>query len=71
MSTLFQKQVCIRLSQDRTGFIFTVRHGRVVTSTDEIRLFEDGQTPASTDHEAIPCRMPLPARIVPRRQRPA
>ena len=70
MGTLFQKQVCIRLSQDRTGFIYTVRHGRFVTSTDEIRLFDDGQTPALTDHEAIPCRMPLPARIVPK-QRPA
>jgi len=67
MSTLFQKQVCIRLSPDGTGFIYTVKHGRFVTATDEIRLFNEGETPALTDRAAIPCRVALPARIVLRR----
>ena len=68
MSTLFQKQVCIRLSADRTGFIYTVKQGSFVTATDEIRLFEDGETPELTDGAAIPCRVARPARSVPRRQ---
>jgi len=68
MSTLFQKQICIRLSQDGAGFIYTVRHGRFVTATNEIRLFDEGKAQALTDHAAIPRRVPLPARIVTRRQ---
>ena len=67
MSALFQKQVCIRLSPDGTGFIYTVKYGRFVTATDEIRPFEEGETPALTDHAAIPCRLTLPARNVLRR----
>ena len=67
MSTLIQKQVCIRLSPDGTGFIYSVKHGRFVTATDEIRLFEEGATPALTDHAAVPCRVALPARSVPQK----
>ena len=71
MNTLFQKQVCIRLSHDATAFIYTVKHGRFVTARGEIRPFEEGETPALTDlsHAPVSGRVPLPARIAYRKQR--
>ena len=38
MNSLFEKQVYVRLSEDGTSFIYTVKYGRFATATREMRL---------------------------------
>ena len=65
MHTLFEKWVYIRLSEHGTRFFYTVKYGRFVAITREVRLVEKSDTPewAETSDTMIPCRVPLPARI--------
>ena len=44
MNSLFEKQVYVRLSDDGTGFIYTVKYGRFATATREMRLAEKAET---------------------------
>ena len=69
MNSLFEKQVYVRLSEDGTSCIYTVKYGRFATATREMRLAERAETAglAEGSHGAIPSLVPVAARVAPRR----
>lgn len=42
---LFAKEVTIRLAEDGTGFLYTMKHRRFGLHTRQIRLFEEIEIP--------------------------
>ena len=64
MNTLFEKQIYIRLAEDGTGFLYTVKYGRLATDRGEIRLAEIAEARALPD-VTNPCYVPLRARVAP------
>ena len=69
MNSLFEKRVYVRLSEDGTSFIYTVKYGRFAASTREMRLAEKAETAGLADwsHGVIPSLAPVGARVAPRR----
>jgi len=69
MSTLFEKQVYVRLSEDGTSFFYTVKYGRFATVKRKIRVSARIETPDSA--ELSRCEslrlVPVAARIAPER----
>jgi hypothetical protein len=70
MNSLFEKQVYVRLSDDGTSFIYTVKYGRFATVTREMRLAEKAATPSWAElvRGEITRLAPVGARVSPRRQ---
>jgi hypothetical protein len=54
MSTLFEKQICLRLSGDGTSFFYTVRYGRLFKITREMRLVAQGDTRGLAELSGVP-----------------
>jgi len=68
MNSLFEKRVYIRLSEDGTGFTYSVKYGRFAAATREVRLAEKAETGlAEGSHGPIPSLVPVAARIAPGR----
>ena len=69
MNSLLEKRVYVRLSEDGTSFIYTVKYGRFAAATREIRLAEKAETAglAEGSHGAIASLVPVRARVAPRR----
>jgi hypothetical protein len=44
---LFAKEVTIRLADDGTGFLYTVKHRWFGLQTGQIRLFEENEIPGA------------------------
>ena len=59
---LWARQVCVRLAEDGTGFLYTVKLGPFRTAAVEVRLFGEHGEPAAPDapDDASPERLPGP-----------
>jgi hypothetical protein len=49
----FEKQVSIRLTEDGTGFLYTVSYGWLRLPTRHIQVFEDGEEPMEVEMPAV------------------
>lgn len=56
MSTLFGREVYIRLSEDGTHFISTIQYGRFYTKTAEIALHPEPAPEAVDEKSLAPLR---------------
>jgi hypothetical protein len=58
---LFTKDVYIRLEEGGTGFLYTVKYGRLSLPPRRTRVVENGRDPLRTETRAIetPDRMPV------------
>jgi len=68
MNALFEKQIYIRLSDDGSAFLYTVKRGRLITHRGEIGFSDKGDLralPGVLD----PCYVRRPARSVPTERR--
>lgn len=55
MNGLLKKQVSIRLAEDGTGFIYTVKYGRFTVASRQVRLARDSDNqPEAGGHVGRP-----------------
>ncbi len=52
----FAKQVSIRLSEDGTGFLYTVSYGWLRLPTRHIQVFEEGEEPIEVEMPVVNTR---------------